>query len=269
MFVFKTKSLAIVATKEKNMGFIGGNLGYKILKIIAPRTKNDQTVHDDSDNELKLQQYYGNNIFKRVANKTVIDFGCGQGNQAVEIAKMSKTTNMIGLDIQKRHLKKGIKKAKELSVSNRCKFSTTTNELADIILSKDAFEHFSNPSEILEIMSRLLKPNGYVLAAFGPTWYHPYGGHLFSTFPWSHLIFTEKAQILWRSDFKTDGATKFSEVDGGLNQITINQFEQIVQKSPFSLDFLETIPLKGISILRSKLLREFGSSIVRCKLSLN
>jgi len=250
------------------MGFIGGSFGYKMLKTIAPRTKTNQIARYVSDSDLKLQQYFGDDIFDIAANKTIIDFGCGEGNQAIEIAKQSPTSHVIGLDIQEHHLEKGTKKAQECSVSDRCQFLTTTDELADIIISKDAFEHFSNPSEILDIMSRLLKPNGYVLAAFGPTWYHPYGGHLFSVFPWSHLIFTENAQILWRSDFKTDGATKFSEVDGGLNQITINQFEQIVLRSPFSLDFLETIPLKGLRILKSKFLREFGSSIVRCRLSL-
>ncbi len=173
---------------------------------------------------------------------------------------------MIGIDIQKHRLERGIRKAHELSVSDRCKFSTTTDELADIIISKDAFEHFSDLLAILETMSHLLKPEGYIFTSFGPTWLHPYGGHLFSVFPWSHLIFTEKAQIQWRTDFKTDGATKFSEVDGGLNQLTISQFEKIIQKSPFSIHWLETVPIKGYAIFKFKPLREIGSSIVRCKL---
>ncbi len=246
------------------MGFIGGKLGYTILKIIAPRKEGVQT----ESNELKLEQFFGDDIFETVANKTIIDFGCGDGGQAVEMAKRSPTTHVIGLDIQKHRLEKGTKKAQELSVADRCKFLTSTDELADIVISKDAFEHFSDPLEILENMSRLIKPNGYVLASFGPTWLHPYGGHLFSVFPWSHLIFTEKSQILWRSDFKSDGATKFSEVDGGLNQLTINKFEKIVQQSPFSFDWLETIPMREMTLFKTKFLREIGASLVRCKLSL-
>ncbi len=70
-------------------------------------------------------------------------------------------------------------------------------------------------------MASLLKPSGFALVEFGYTWFHPYGGHLFSVFPWAHLIFTEKSLIRWRSDFKTDGATRFQEVAGGLNQMTI------------------------------------------------
>ncbi len=52
-------------------------------------------------------------------------------------------------------------------------------------------------------MNTLLQPAGEVLVSFGPTWYHPLGGHLFSVFPWAHLIFSEKALIRWRSTFKT------------------------------------------------------------------
>jgi hypothetical protein len=53
---------------------------------------------------------------------------------------------------------------------------------------------------ILEIMYGLLKPDGRVMLCFGPIWYHPLGGHLFSVFPWAHLVFSEAALIQWRLD---------------------------------------------------------------------
>lgn len=161
-----------------------------------------------------------------------------------------------------------MRSTKHRGLSERCTFTSATDELADIIISLDAFEHFSDPAAVLEIMSTLLRPNGYVLASFGPTWLHPYGGHLFSVFPWSHLIFTETAQIKWRTDFKSDGATKFSEVAGGLNQITILKFEQFVASSPFMFEWIETVPIKGVALFRHKWFREIGTSIVRCKLRL-
>ena len=107
-----------------------------------------------------------------------------------------------------------------------------------------------------------------MLASFGPTWLHPLGGHLFSVFPWAHLIFTEQALIRWRSDFKSDGATKFSEVEGGLNQMTIRRFEKFVDESPLRFVYLNTVPIKGIRLLKHRVFREFGSSIVCCKLEL-
>src|ERR1041385_4952904 len=41
--------------------------------------------------------------------------------------------------------------------------------LADIIVSIDAFEHFSDPAAILTLMGTLLKPGGALFASFGPT----------------------------------------------------------------------------------------------------
>jgi SAM-dependent methyltransferase len=130
----------------------------------------------------------------------------------------------------------------------------------------DAFEHFANPAEVLRVMNTLLKPEGEVIIWFGPTWFHPLGGHLFSVFPWAHLLFREEALIRWRSTFKTDGATRFGEVAGGLNQMTIKKFEGIVEESPFRFVSFESIPIKRLRRFHNRLTREFTTAAVRCRL---
>jgi SAM-dependent methyltransferase len=246
------------------MGIIGDRIGYLILKAIAPKTPSlNQGADQKSDTT--LGQSFGEDFFRLIAGKTVIDFGCGCGNQAVEMA-VKGAGKVIGLDIQERFLEIGRVLAQEHSVADRCLFTTSTDELADIIVSKDAFEHFNDPADILQTMSEQLKPDGFILASFGPTWLHPFGGHLFSVFPWAHLLFNEDALIRWRSDFKSDGASKFSEVAGGLNRMTIGKFEQLVGDSPCRIEWLDTIPIKGIRFLKHKAFREMGSAIVRCKL---
>lgn len=249
------------------MGIIGGTLGYQLLRRIAPRSASDAHAPDPSEADTKLSLYFGPDFFSTIAGRTVLDFGCGRGGPAVEMAQRG-AGKVIGLDIQERLLEICRVKAQRAGVSDRCVFTTQATELADIVISKDAFEHFDDPAAILRIMATLLKPDGYVLAAFGPTWFHPHGGHIFSVFPWSHLIFSEQALIRWRADFKTDGATRFREVAGGLNQLTIAQFERIVADSPFQIEWLDTLPIRGIPLLKTRLLRELGSSIVRCKLTL-
>lgn len=249
------------------MGIIGGQIGYRMLRFIAPRSKPSSQSIGEVNSDIKLEQYFGDTFFQVIKGKTVIDFGCGIGKQSVKIAQKG-ATKVIGIDIRENLLERAEQDAMQCGVAGRCVFTKDTSELADIVFSKDAFEHFSDPTEILQVMASLLKPGGYVLAAFGPTWLHPYGGHLFSVFPWSHLIFTEKSLIRWRSDFKTDGATRFSEVDGGLNQLTIAIFERIVSDSPFRFEYIETVPIKGIALFKNRALREIGSSFVRCKLSL-
>ena len=157
-------------------------------------------------------------------DRVVFDFGCGTGVDAVEIARRG-AGRVIGLDLQERFLQTARHRAWEAGVTDRCHFTDKTDERANVVLSLDAFEHFADPAGILSLIYDLLKPGGRLLTSFGPTWYHPRGGHLFSVFPWAHLIFTERALLRWRGDFIHDGATRFHEVRGGLNQMTVRRFE--------------------------------------------
>ena len=250
------------------MGLIGGKFGYRLLKAIQAGNKFSSQSVSAAPAATDVVLFFGDDFFDLIKGKTVIDFGCGAGNFSVEMAQ-NGAAKVIGIDIRDGQLQHGEKTAARHGVSDCCVFTRTSDEPADVIISKDAFEHYEDPAEILRIMAALIKPDGYVLASFGPTWLHPYGGHLFSVFPWSHLIFTEKAQMRWRSDFKTDGAARFSEVAGGLNQMTIARFERIVADSPFRLEWLDTVPIKGIGLLKSRLFRELGASLVRCRLSLS
>ena len=103
---------------------------------------------------------------------------------AVEMARRG-AKRVIGIDIREEILHIGRQKALAEGVQDVCLFTSSTKELADIVVSADAFEHFADPAGILRIMSTLLRPTGEVVASFGPTWYHPLGGHLFSVFPWA------------------------------------------------------------------------------------
>ena len=133
-------------------------------------------------------------------------------------------------------------------------------------MSVDSFEHFSDPEGALRLMRSFLVGQGRLVIAFGPTWYHPYGGHLFSVFPWAHLVFTEAALVRWRSDFKSDGATRFREVEGGLNCMTIARFDRILTGSQFHVQSLDFVPIRQVRRFYRFLPREFFTAIVRCTL---
>lgn len=173
---------------------------------------------------------------------------------------------VIGLDIREEVLQSARRKALAAGVQESCQFATSTQERADLVVSLDAFEHFQDPAGILRIMDTLLHPAGEVFASFGPTWYHPLGGHLFSVFPWAHLLFSEEALLRWRSTFKTDRATRFSETAGGLNQMTIRKFEELIEDSAFRFAALELAPIRRLRFLHNRLTREFTTAIVRCRL---
>jgi SAM-dependent methyltransferase len=207
----------------------------------------------------------GDEFFTRIAGKVVIDFGCGEGADAVEMARKG-ARRVIGIDIREDVLQAARQKALDAGVQNTCTFARSTKEPADVVVSMDAFEHFADPAEILRTMNALLRPAGEILVSFGPTWYHPLGGHLFSVFPWAHLIFSENALIGWRSTFKTDGATRFGEVAGGLNQMTIARFEELVAGSPLEFATLETVPIQKLRRFHNRSTREFTAAVVRCGL---
>jgi len=240
------------------------NVQYGILKKLSPGAPGCCSGRA-YEGKSKLAVLMGQEFFARIEGKVVIDFGCGEGSEAIEMAQKG-ARRVIGIDIRENVLATARQKALAAGVQASCHFADSTEELADIVVSIDSFEHFSEPEKILVLMSTLLKQGGQVLASFGPTWYHPLGGHLFSVFPWAHLIFSEEALIRWRSDFKTDGATRFSEVAGGLNQMSIRRFERLVAGSPFRIEGLELVPIRKLRPLHNRFTREFTTALVRCRL---
>jgi SAM-dependent methyltransferase len=216
-------------------------------------------------NVSKLQVLLGKELLERLRGKDVLDFGCGVGAEAVEIAGVARS--VFGLDIVAASIEKARERAAAAGVADRCTFGTTPPaRKMDAIISLDSFEHFGDPGDILRQMYDLLRPGGQVVVSFGPPWFHPFGGHFFSVFPWAHLVFSEAALIEWRSAFKTDGATRFREVEGGLNQMTVRRFEKLVADSQFRLAHLEVVPIRKLRPVANRLTREFTTSIVRCVL---
>lgn len=247
-------------------GVIGGNFGYHLLRWIGARVAwREHCSGAAYQDRSKLEVLFGPQIWTEIAGKVVLDFGCGVGDQAIEIAQHG-AKKVIGLDIQEQYLSLARRAARQAGVEDRCVFSTHTNEKSDVILSLDGFEHYADPTMVLRTMRGLIKDDGRVLISFGPAWFHPYGGHGFSVFPWAHLLFTETALIRWRSDIESDGATRFSEVKGGLNQMTIRRFEKLVAHSDFEVARFEAVPIRRLQRLWNRWTREFFTSVVRSTL---
>jgi len=244
---------------------IGGELGFLLLRKIGGRGERDRLSGSSYRGRSKIETLLGKDFWRCIEGKVVIDFGCGTGGDAIEMLRHGPR-KVIGVDIQERFLEQARMQARSAGVSARCEFVQTPSETADVIVALDSFEHFANPEAVLQTMSRMLAADGRVIVAFGPTWFHPFGGHLFSVFPWSHLLFTEKAQIRWRATFKSDGATRFHEVEGGLNQMTIRRFEQLVAASDFEFEDFNCVPIRKLKWLANPLTREFTTALVRCKL---
>lgn len=249
------------------MGVIGGRLGYRLLRRLGGSPPRRNLCSGEAyRHRSKLEVLLGPGIWRELADKTVLDFGCGNGGDTVEIAQHG-AKRVIGLDIRESVLENGRRTAREAGVADRCVFTTEAPHQVDVVVSVDGFEHYADPAGALRLMRPLLGPGGRVLVAFGPPWFHPLGGHVFSIFPWSHLVFTERALIRWRSDFSYDGATRFAEVEGGLNGMTVRRFGRIVAESGYTVEHFEAVPIRKLRFLAAGPTREFLTAIIRCRLS--
>ena len=246
---------------------IGGKIAYRVL-CCFPTPYNWQSRLSESSlpSPSKLEAYWGPEIWDELAGRTVLDYGCGTGGDSLEIARRG-ARRVIGLDIFPKALEVANRAAERANLSGRCSFRTEIEERVDAIICIDCFEHFGDPAAVLLTMAELLKPDGVVYVSFGPPWLHPYGGHSFSVFPWAHLLFSETSLLRWRAQFCSDGATRFHEVRGGLNQMTVRRFERVVEESPLRMIEFAAIPIRPLRLFHNRLTREFFSSIVRCKLT--
>jgi SAM-dependent methyltransferase len=204
-------------------------------------------------------------IEAKIKDRVVLDFGCGPGAEVKEMALLG-AKRVIGLDISAKWLQLAQKEAEQAGVAAKCEFVTSVSNPVEVIVSLDSFEHFAEPEAVLQTMYSVLAPGGSVFISFGPTWYHPLGGHLFSVFPWAHILLKEEALIRWRAQFKSDGARRFGEVEGGLNQMTIRRFQEILKRSAFAVERLELVPIRRSKPLHNRMTREFLTAVVRCEL---
>jgi SAM-dependent methyltransferase len=246
------------------MGLIGGTLGVRLLNVASRQgTVGYPEVATAYLGQSKLEVLMGPDVWNQIRGKTVLDFGCGAGTEAIEMAERG-AHRVIGVDLNEELLEVARQEARLHGVADRCTFARETTEHVDLIISLDAFEHFADPDAILRAFAERLAPDGAALISFGPTWYHPLGGHLFSVFPWAHLLFSESALIRWRTLYRDDGARSIAET--GLNRMTIRRFRRLVERSPLTFARWETVPIRGLQRYHNPLTREFTTSTVRCAL---
>jgi hypothetical protein len=92
-------------------------------------------------------------------------------------------------------------------------------------------EHFPSPDDELRKMRPAVSRNGAILVTFGPPWFAPYGSHMqfFTNLHWVNLLFSEDTVMRVRARYRSDGATRYEEVEGGLNRMSLAKFERLVR----------------------------------------
>jgi 2-polyprenyl-3-methyl-5-hydroxy-6-metoxy-1,4-benzoquinol methylase len=260
----------------------GGRLGFWALKSLAKSPVKEipgpESLKEDlTSGSAKLEQYFGRNIWTQLAGRVVLDFGCGEGKEAIAAA-VHGAKRVYGIDIRDVSLEIAEKSSIEHRVHDKCVFlnGISQNSLlraisgkVDVAYSLDSFEHFSEPKQILDRLYSLLAPGGELYVSFGPPWKHPFGCHMFflNVLPWMHFLFKEETIMAVRANYRQDGAKRFGEVEGGLNQMTVGRFITLAESSNFQIEKLRLIPIKGLTwLVRNRSMREYFTSVVQCVL---
>lgn len=190
-----------------------------------------------------------------VRGRDVLDYGCGDGFQAVALAELG-ARRVLGVDIETARLAHGRRMAREIGVADRVEFAPRAAGQFDVVLSLNAFEHYPDPLGSLHEIRAALRPGGVFLLAFGPLWYAPYGAHMyfFCRLPWLHLLFSERAVFRIRSLYRDDGGRHY---EPGLNRMSVRKFERLVAAAGLRASRRRYATVAGLPLVgRLPLLRE-------------
>lgn len=208
-----------------------------------------------------------------VQGKRVLDFGCGTGSHAVGMA-LNGASSVVGLDINDRFLEVGRAKAKRHGVSDKVEFKKLLGQHEigsfEVVLSYNSMEHFSDPQQMLALMRSAVSTSGRVVISFSPPWYSAYGAHFhyITPIPWVHLLFPERLLMKVRTRYKSDGAERFEDIEGGLNKMSVSKFKRLLEREGLSPEWMRLTAMKRIPLVtKIPVIRELTTVQVACSLA--
>jgi SAM-dependent methyltransferase len=197
-----------------------------------------------------------------IKGKSVLDYGCGPGFQAVAMRSQLGADHVFGLDIDPVWLDAARKRASEHNCQDAVEFGDTIpadrNGKFDVVVSLCAFEHYGDPGRQLATMRDQLRPGGVALIAFAEPWYSHSGSHIGNytrlpivnrPWPWLNLFFSDRAMLTLRSRYRADRPEKIEDIVGGLNRMTIGRFESIVANSGMEVVRFDTYATLGLPLV--------------------
>lgn len=194
--------------------------------------------------------------------KSVLDVGCGLGPLSAVAAK-DGAARVVGVDLEVDSARERLRGSSP-EVAERVELVATAGDLReldgqsfDLVVSKDAMEHYANPEDFAGRMAALVAPGGELAIGFSPLWKAPMGGHIgyMTSLPWAHLLFAEETIMAERRRFRPgEDAASFAEVRGGLNKMTLRRFRAVMASTGLEPVYFETNVGGGTAVRAMKAL---------------
>ena len=239
------------------------NLSERLLLLLS-RSPSDEDWPEGKtewkiDHALSILCRVFPNFLDDIRGKSILDHGCGTGHQSVALVRKG-AKYVVGIDPRRKVLEEARKLAKENEVEHQVEFRESFDirdyDRFEIVISQNSMEHYPDPVAVVEEMKSALTSQGKMYITFGPPWCAPYGSHMqfFTKVPWVNILFSEKSVMNVRSKFRSDGATRYEEVEGGLNRMTVAKFESLISNSGAKVHYRRYDCALGLQLL-SKLPR--------------
>ena len=192
-----------------------------------------------------------------LAGKTVADVGCGDGIMDLGVLHKARPRQLVGFDLNPTNAEYLARRAREEGVSDsdwdglafeRSEVSRLPAEdgAFDIAFSWSAFEHISQPIEVLMEIRRILAPGGAFFLQLWPFYHSAKGSHLWDWFPEDHHHLqrpeSEIVQEVLASDRKREDWTQMMAREfQHLNRITVDELQRSMLAAGFVTRRLELL----------------------------
>ncbi len=210
-----------------------------VSRPVSPRTSDHEEsyfLQAFAETRTFLQRFSGSLDFR---GKRILDYGCGYGAMCVHLIRAEGASVVTGVDIDESRLDFARRRVADeypdiaAIIDFKAQEELTEGEF-DLVVSKDSFQHYSDPKGALEEMSRLTTPGGLIVIGFGPLWKSPYGGAInyMTRLPWAHLLFPEGVIMRQRLRYRPDErVNSYAEIRGGFNKMTVGKCRALIEDS--------------------------------------
>lgn len=141
----------------------------------------------------------------QISDRDVLDFGCGDGQLSLFLAKTKHPRRIVGVDIDGRAIERAAEAASHSHhptdvvvefIRGTPNTIPVPDQSFDVVVAFACMEHIMSPVAIMREWGRVLRPGGRCLIGWVP-YKGPWGPHMESLIPipWAHVLFGERAMF--------------------------------------------------------------------------